>query len=69
MNDRCSRCGTETELYENGVPVCVKCASAADPKKRPIDYIGSSRREQITTVQGVGPHAFTLKIAERRKCR
>jgi hypothetical protein len=69
MKDKCSRCATETELYENGVPICVKCASAADSKKRPIDYIGSSRREHVTTVKGVGPRAFTLNIVERRKSR
>ena len=28
--ERCTRCGVETELHDNGVPICLKC-SASDP--------------------------------------
>jgi hypothetical protein len=25
--ETCSRCGAETHLYDNGVPVCIACAN------------------------------------------
>jgi hypothetical protein len=28
----CSRCKAETELYDNGVPICLSCANAKDAK-------------------------------------
>jgi len=32
----CFRCKTqETELYENGVPICLKCVDARSVKRRP----------------------------------
>jgi hypothetical protein len=31
--EKCAFCGTETELYYNGVPVCLKCEQERYPKK------------------------------------
>lgn len=31
----CSRCGVETELYDNGLPVCVKCSDLWETKRKP----------------------------------
>ena len=33
----CTYCGAETELYEKGVPVCLKCSEERDskPRKKP----------------------------------
>ena len=28
---KCFRCQAETELYSNGVPVCVKCVDELEP--------------------------------------
>ena len=28
----CAYCGAETELYENGVPICLKCSDERDSK-------------------------------------
>jgi hypothetical protein len=30
--EKCVHCGSETELYKAGVPICVKCAEALDRK-------------------------------------
>ena len=31
----CAYCGAETELYENGVPICLKCSDAREAKRKP----------------------------------
>ena len=31
----CSRCGVETELYDRGVSLCVKCADLWEAKRKP----------------------------------
>jgi hypothetical protein len=31
----CAFCKAETELYENGVPVCLKCSDERDGKRKP----------------------------------
>jgi hypothetical protein len=31
---KCSNCGAETQLYEYGVPICMKCADARDAEFR-----------------------------------
>jgi hypothetical protein len=31
----CSRCGAETELYNGGVPLCVKCSRLCEAKRKP----------------------------------
>src|SRR5258706_9770079 len=33
---QCVRCQGETELYENGIPICLKCTTAGtEPKHKP----------------------------------
>ena len=32
---QCASCKTETELYDNGVPVCVKCVNEPNVKRKP----------------------------------
>ena len=34
---KCSYCGSETELYSGGVPICVKCSNERDSKRKPDD--------------------------------
>lgn len=31
----CAYCGAETELYENGVPICLKCSDEREAKRKP----------------------------------
>jgi hypothetical protein len=31
----CAHCGAETELYNNGVPICLKCSDVQEPKRKP----------------------------------
>jgi hypothetical protein len=31
----CHRCGFETQLCSNGIPICLACADAADVKSKP----------------------------------
>jgi hypothetical protein len=34
---QCTRCQTETELYENGSPICITCADrGTEPKPKPL---------------------------------
>jgi hypothetical protein len=35
----CIRCGTETELYEYGVPMCTACIDERDRKRCPEIHI------------------------------
>jgi len=32
--DKCSRCGTDTQLNENGNPMCVICSKAIDDARK-----------------------------------
>ncbi len=32
---KCSDCGSETELYSGGVPICVKCSKERDARRNP----------------------------------
>jgi hypothetical protein len=32
---KCTDCGSETELYSSGVPICVKCSDAREAKRKP----------------------------------
>jgi hypothetical protein len=32
--DRCSRCGAETQLFDNGNPICLKCESEIDAARK-----------------------------------
>lgn len=31
---KCNLCGKETELYDNGIPLCLACSDEMDRKKR-----------------------------------
>ena len=31
---KCSRCQSETELYNGGVPICLNCANEADATRK-----------------------------------
>ena len=31
----CACCGAETELYENGVPICLRCSDERQAKRKP----------------------------------
>jgi len=39
---KCNCCGTETELYDAGLPICPDCVEERDPQARPeaTDYPG-----------------------------
>ena len=32
---KCSNCGSETGLYSNGAPICLKCAELWETKRKP----------------------------------
>jgi hypothetical protein len=32
----CERCGAETQLYFNGIPICIACSPASDESPKPI---------------------------------
>ena len=32
---KCTDCGSETELYSSGVPICVTCSDAREAKRKP----------------------------------
>jgi DNA-directed RNA polymerase subunit RPC12/RpoP len=32
---KCTDCGSETELYSSGVPICPKCSDAREAKRKP----------------------------------
>jgi hypothetical protein len=34
MMDKCSKCGAETELRENGNPICVKCSEEIESARK-----------------------------------
>lgn len=33
--DRCIYCGAETQLYDNGRPICLKCAADLEKGRKP----------------------------------
>ena len=45
---KCTDCGSETELYSGGAPLCVKCSNDRDSKPKPDDgypsFLGPSTR-------------------------
>jgi hypothetical protein len=46
----CSHCGVETELYDGGVPLCVKCSTSREVKRKPplqADQIRTALVNQI----------------------
>ena len=32
---KCTDCGSETELYSSGVPICLKCSDAREARRKP----------------------------------
>ena len=44
--DKCSRCGAETELYENGTPLCVSCSEKIELARKKTAKATVVRREQ-----------------------
>ena len=32
---KCTDCGSETQLYCSGIPICPKCADAREPNRKP----------------------------------
>jgi len=53
---KCSRCGAETQLFDNGVPICLPCASAQEAQKK--TGVDQDRivhgREDITVISSCG---------------
>jgi len=45
----CSICGTETQLYDHGVPVCVQCIEALGKGQKPPAREQSQHSENQTT--------------------
>lgn len=37
---KCTHCGSETELYSSGVPICVTCSHDRDSKRKPAEPEG-----------------------------
>lgn len=42
----CAYCGAETQLYDNGVPVCLKCSEEREAKRKPP--VPSTEKGSIT---------------------
>jgi hypothetical protein len=34
---KCTYCGSETELFDGGVPICLKCSEQRETKRKPDD--------------------------------
>ena len=57
----CAHCKTqETELYENSVPICVKCATIRDAAAK-----GQSRNVHAALVQGLCQATTRAEVAAR----
>ncbi len=67
---KCIHCGSETELFNNGVPVCVKCVNEreANPKNRLSEkQVHTVLTEQLADASArlkEASSAFTAVIAE-----
>jgi hypothetical protein len=35
----CHKCGAETELHSNGVPICIPCSDQATQKLNPSNHV------------------------------
>jgi hypothetical protein len=56
MKDKCSKCGAETELHENGNQICVKCS----------EEIESARKRTATKATGdLGSHRLKRSALDR----
>ena len=47
----CAYCRTETELYENGTPICVGCAAAKDGNPGPSFGTSNIQKKLLQEVQ------------------
>jgi hypothetical protein len=55
MSDKCSKCGAKTELHENGIPICVKCAEAIESaRKRTATEATAQHREAPPEAVSIG---------------
>jgi hypothetical protein len=50
---RCVYCGAETELFLNGIPTCIECDEAHEPKR---DGTHDLDRQGSTTDRNARPH-------------
>ena len=32
---KCSRCGADTQMYSNGIPICISCSDSFAAKPKP----------------------------------
>ncbi len=49
---QCKFCGSETQLFDGGVPICLDCAAAREkPKKKPPAPVVDSESEQDKTAR------------------
>lgn len=46
----CAWCSAPTQLYDNGVPVCLKCSEAREVKRKPSQVTGEIRRDLVGEV-------------------
>jgi len=54
MSDKCSKCGAQTELHENGIPICVKCSEAIESaRKRTAMKATAQHREAPPEAVGI----------------
>ena len=44
---KCTDCGSETELYSSGVPICVKCSDAREAKRKSPPATGQQVRNTL----------------------
>ena len=55
MKDKCSKGGAETELHENGNPICVKCSEEIESaRKRTATKATARSRESPPKAVGIG---------------
>jgi hypothetical protein len=47
----CAYCKTQTQLYENGTPICVDCAGAKDGKPQPLSGDSHIQRKLLQEVR------------------
>jgi hypothetical protein len=44
---QCKFCDSETQLFDNGIPICLECAAALEkPKKKPPAPAAESESQQ-----------------------
>ena len=57
----CSRCGVETELYDSGLPICVKCSNLWELKRKP------PTSDQIRRALGADIAEATARVSEANR--